>query len=57
MILKIVLKPSWVDLGSSWVPSWGHFRALARAALVFLKIDLLKNMTVQEAILAELSPI
>ena len=23
--LKIVLEPSWVDLGSSGVPSWGHF--------------------------------
>ena len=24
MFLKIVLEPSWVDFGSSWVPSWGH---------------------------------
>ena len=24
-LFKIVLEPSWVDLGSSWVPSWGHF--------------------------------
>ena len=23
MFLKIVLEPSWVDFGSSWVPSWG----------------------------------
>ena len=22
--LGAVLGPSWVDLGSSWVPSWGH---------------------------------
>ena len=22
-VLKIVLEPSWADLGSSWVPSWG----------------------------------
>ena len=28
-LLKIVLEPSWVDLGSSWVPSWGQNRALA----------------------------
>ena len=28
-LLKIVLDPSWVDLGSSWVPSWGQNRALA----------------------------
>jgi len=28
-LLKIVLEPSWVDLGSSWVPSWGPNRALA----------------------------
>ena len=26
-LLKIVLEPSWVDLGSSWVPSWGQNRA------------------------------
>ena len=25
MLLKIVLEPSWVDFGSSWVPSSGHF--------------------------------
>ena len=25
MLLKIVLEPSWVDLGSSWVPSWVSF--------------------------------
>ena len=24
MLLKIVLEPSWVDLGAPWVPSWGH---------------------------------
>ena len=34
-LLKIVLEPSWVDLGSSWVPSWGHFRALPRAGARF----------------------
>ena len=28
-LLKIVLEPSWVDLGSSWVPSWGQNRAPA----------------------------
>ena len=56
-LLKIVLEPSWVDLGSSWVPSWGQNRAVAAAALVFLKIDLLKKTRAQEATLAELSPI
>ena len=25
----MVLEPSWVDLGPSWVPSWGQNRALA----------------------------
>ena len=56
-LLKIVLEPSWVDLGSSWVPSWGQNRAVAAAALVFLKIDLFKKTIIQDAILAELSPI
>ena len=35
-ILKIVLEPSWVDLGSSWVPPEGQIRAVAAVALVFL---------------------
>ena len=56
-LLKIVLEPSWVDLGSSWVPSWGQNRALARAALVFLKIDFLKKMKVQEATWVDLGSI
>ena len=42
-LLKIVLEPSWVDLGSSWVPPEGQNRAVAHTALVFLKIDVLKK--------------
>ena len=38
-----VLEPSWSDLGSSWVPSWGQNRAVAHTALVFLKIDVFKE--------------
>ena len=56
-LLKIVLEPSWVDLGSSWVPSWGQNRALARAALVFLKIDFWEKMRVQEATWVDLGSI
>ena len=44
-----VLEPSWTDLGSSWVPSWGQNRAVAHTALVFLKIDFLKKISVQDA--------
>ena len=32
-----VLEPSWNDLGSSWVPSWGQNRAVAHTALVFFE--------------------
>ena len=32
---KTVLELCWADLGSSWVPSWNHFRALARARAKF----------------------
>ena len=56
-LLKIVLEPSCVDLGSSWAPSWGQNRALARAALVFLKIDFLEKMRVQEATWVDLGSI
>ena len=37
-LLKIDLEPSWVDLGSSWVPPEGQNRAVAAVALVILKI-------------------
>ena len=36
-LLKIVLEPSWVDLGSSWVPSWGQNRALALGGARFFE--------------------
>ena len=36
-LLKIVLEPSWVDLGSSWVPSWGQNRALALGGTRFFE--------------------
>ena len=36
-LLKIVLEQSWVDLGSSWVPSWGQNRALALGGARFLE--------------------
>ena len=38
-----VLEPSWGDLGSSWVPSWGQNRAVAHTALVFLEIDVFEK--------------
>ena len=56
-LLKIVLEPSWVDLGSSSVPSWGQNRALARAALVFLKSTFWRKMKVQEATWVDLGSI
>ena len=37
MLLKIVLEPSWVDLGSSWVPSWGQNRAPAKGGAHFFE--------------------
>ena len=49
MVLKIVLEPSWADLGSSWVPSWGQNRAVAAAALIFSKIDVLEEKWCQDA--------
>ena len=52
-----VLEPSWSDLGSSWVPSWGQNRAVAHTALVFLKIDFLEKMKVQEATWVDLGSI
>ena len=36
-LLKIVLEPSWVDLGPSWVPSWGQNRALALGGARFFE--------------------
>ena len=56
-LLKILLEPSWVDLGSSWAPSWGQKRAVAAVALVFLKIDFLEKMRVQEATWVDLGSI
>ena len=41
--LGAVLERSWVDLGSSWVPSEGQNRAVAAVALVFLKIDVFEK--------------
>ena len=47
------MDPSWVDLGLSWVPSWADSDVKIvlspSVALVFLKIDFLKKMRVQEA--------
>ena len=34
-LLKIVLEPSWVDLGSSWVPSWGRRMGFRRGETAF----------------------
>ena len=52
-LLKIVLEPSWVDLGCRL----GVKIVLpCRVALVFLKIDFLKKMKLQEATWAELGP-
>ena len=31
------MEPSWVDLGSSWVPSWGQNRALALGGARFFE--------------------
>ena len=36
-LLKIVLEPSWIDLGSSWVPSWVQNRALALGGARFFE--------------------
>ena len=40
-LFKIVLEPSWGDLGSSWVPSWGRLGVVewgfAEAKLPFVK--------------------
>ena len=37
MLVKIVLEPSWVDLGSSWTPSWGQNRALVLGGAHFFE--------------------
>ena len=56
-ILKIVLEPSWVDLGSSWVPSWGQNRALALGGARFFENRLFGEVRLQEATWTDLGPI
>ena len=37
------MEPSWVDLGSSWVPSWGQNRALVLGGARFFENRLFGN--------------
>ena len=61
MMLKIVLEPSWADLGSFWVPSWDRLGLKIvlspKAGLVFLKNDVFEKVRCQEATLADLGSI
>ena len=54
MLLKIVLEPSWVDLGSSWGPGKGprHY-----ACRYFVKIHVFEKVRPQEVTWTDLGSI
>ena len=56
MVFNIVLEPSWVDLGSSWVPSWCHFLSLAGVLQCFLNIHFFEKIRLQDATWTDLGP-
>jgi hypothetical protein len=57
-VSKIVLELSWADLGSSWVPSWGHVFDLGYGKKKrFLKNRVFEQIRCQEATWTALGPI
>ena len=40
------MEPSWVDLGSSWVPSWGHFFEFGWGFTMFFENPRFRKSTV-----------
>ena len=53
-VLKMVLEPSWADLGSFGVPFWGIFLILAKLLQCFLNIQVFEKIRLQEATWADL---